>query len=175
MSLYLIEGFITELQAEKIGQSLDVIAAAAINFGAELIEAQVGEDLQRLFVVIDALEPAIAQKSFEAGGLATTTVKPVRLLGQDLTTLKGRKHNANYLVEWNLPAGLTMEAYLQRKAEKSPLYAQVPQVKFERTYICEDLSKCLCLYESPDESTVRQAREILGVPIDALTSIRNLH
>lgn len=49
MSLYLIEGFITELQAEKIGQSLDVIAAAAINFGAELIEAQVGEDLQRLF------------------------------------------------------------------------------------------------------------------------------
>lgn len=126
-------------------------------------------------MVIDALEPAIAQKSFEAGGLATTTVKPVRLLGQDLTTLKGRKHNANYLVEWNLPAGLTMEAYLQRKAEKSPLYAQVPQVKFERTYVCEDLSKCLCLYESPDESTVRQAREILGVPIHALTSIRNLH
>ncbi len=40
---------------------------------------------------------------------------------------------ANYLVQWNLPPGLTMETYLQRKAEKTPLYAQVPEVSFERT------------------------------------------
>jgi hypothetical protein len=67
-----------------------------------------------------------------------------------------------------------MDKYLQRKAEKSPLYAQVPTVSFERTYVCEDLSKCLCFYDSPDEATVKQAREVVGAPIDRLTSLETL-
>ncbi|MGI0484030.1 DUF4242 domain-containing protein [Pantanalinema rosaneae CENA516] len=175
MTLYLIEGALQPLQPEQIQQALDAIAAAAIEVQAELIEAQVGESLQRLFVVIDARDDTIAQQSFAAGGLTVALIKAVRLLGQDLETVKARKGKANYLVEWNLPDGLTMEAYLQRKAEKSPLYAQVPEVQFERTYVCEDLSKCLCFYDSPDASTVKQAREVVGAPIDQLTPIRNLH
>ncbi|MBF2025584.1 MAG: DUF4242 domain-containing protein [Oscillatoriales cyanobacterium C42_A2020_001] len=175
MTLYLIEGELENLQAEQIQQALDAIATAATQAQAELIEAQVGEDLQRLFVVIDATDTAIAQQSFAAGGLTVSLVKAVRLVGQDLDTVRARKGKANYLVEWNLPAGLTMDAYLQRKAEKSPLYAQVPDVQFERTYVCEDLSKCLCFYDSPDESTVKHAREVVGAPIDSLTPIRNVH
>lgn len=175
MTLYLIEGKLKNLQAEQIQQALDTIAIAATRAQAELIEAQVGEDLQRLFVVIDAPEEAIAQQSFAAGGFTASLAKAVRLVGQDLDTVRARKGKANYLVEWNLPSGLTMEAYLKRKAEKSPLYAQVPDVQFERTYVCEDLSKCLCFYDSPDESTVKHAREVVGAPVDHLTSIRNVH
>jgi len=174
MALYLIEAILVNLQPEQIQQSLEKVAREAAGEQAQLIEAQIGEDLQRLLVVIEALNPAIAQRSFEAGGFTLTVLKQVRLIGQDLTTVKLRQGKANYLVEWNLPTGLTMDAYLQRKAEKSPLYAQVPDVTFERTYVCEDLSKCLCFYDSPDEATVKQAREVVGAPIDRLTLIRNL-
>jgi hypothetical protein len=99
----------------------------------------------------------------------------MRLIGQDLATVRERQDKANYLVQWNLPPGLTMETYLQRKAEKTPLYAQVPEVSFERTYVCEDLTKCLCFYDSPDEAAVKRAREVVGAPIDSLTSIENIH
>ncbi len=175
MTLYLIEGVLENWQPDQIQQALDAISTAATQAHAELIEVQVGEDLQRLFVVIDAADETIAQQSVAAGRLAVSLAKAVRLVGQDLDTVRARKGKANYLVEWNLPAGLTMEAYLKRKAEKSPLYAQVPDVTFERTYVCEDLSKCLCFYDSPDESTVKHAREVVGAPIDHLTPIRNVH
>ena len=167
MPLYLIEGAINLPSSEEIKATLDRIAIAAIAHHSELIEAQVGEDLQRLFIILEAPQPETAQQSVAQDGLQVHLLKEVRLIGQDLATAKLRKGKSNYLVEWNLPAGLTMEAYLKRKAEKSPLYAQVPDVKFERTYVCEDLSKCLCFYDSPDETTVKQAREVVGAPIAA--------
>ncbi len=175
MSLYLVEGSIHLPSSEQIKTTLDRIAEAAITLQSELIEAQVGEDLQRIFIILEAPQPDVAQQSAEQGGLQVHLVKEVRLIGQDLATVQARKGKANYLVEWNLPVGLTMEVYLKRKAEKSPLYAQVPDVQFERTYVCEDLSNCLCFYDSPDESTVKQAREVVGAPIDALTPIRNIY
>lgn len=175
MALYLLEANIPVLSLEEVQSALDRIAAAAIAQQGELIEALVGEDWQRILLILDAPEAELAQQIVEQAGFEVALVKAVRLVGQTLETLRARKGKANYLVEWNLPAGLTMEAYLQRKAEKSPLYAQVPDVSFERTYVCEDLSKCLCFYDSPDEGTVKQARQVVGAPIDALSLIRNLH
>jgi hypothetical protein len=64
-----------------------------------------------------------------------------------------------------------MEAYLQRKAEKSPLYAQVPEVRFLRTYVREDMAKCVCLYAAPDEEAVRRARQVVSAPVDRLTRV----
>lgn len=179
MPLYLIEASIRNPALDEIQSALDRIAAAAIQHQGELIEAQIGEDLQRIFIILEApgldiAERAVAQSRERSAELQIYLVKQVRLIGQDLATVRSRKGKANYLVEWNLPAGLTMEAYLKRKAEKSPLYALVPEVKFERTYVCEDLDKCLCFYDSPDESTVKQAREAVGAPIDTLTPIHNL-
>lgn len=175
MSLYLVEGSTKLPLSEQIKVTLDRVAEAAIAHQSELIEAQVSEDLQRIFIILESPQPEIAQQSAEQGGLHVHLIKEVRLIGQDLTTVQARKGKANYLVEWNLPAGLTMEAYLKRKAEKSPLYAQVPDVKFERTYVCEDMSKCLCFYDSPDETTVKRARDVVGAPIDTLTPIRNVY
>ncbi|MBD2329217.1 DUF4242 domain-containing protein [Alkalinema sp. FACHB-956] len=176
MTLYLIESKLDETHSpDALTASLDQLAANALQQSSHLIEAQVSQDLRQLFIILKAPSPEQAQASFRDIGWTVESLQPVRLVGQDLQTVHDRKAQANYLVEWNLPAGLTMEAYLQRKAEKSPLYAQVPAVKFERTYVCEDLSKCLCFYDSPDAETVEAAREVVGAPIDRLTEIRNVH
>jgi hypothetical protein len=71
-------------------------------------------------------------------------------------------------VEWDIPEGITMDAYLARKKEKSPLYAQVPETTFQRTYVREDMLKCLCFYDAPDEEAVVRAREVVSTPIDRL-------
>ena len=77
----------------------------------------------------------------------------------------------NYLVEWNLPENLTMDQYLERKKTNSVHYAEVPEVAFSRTYVCEDMTKCLCFYDAPNESTVKKAREAVKAPIDTITEI----
>ncbi|HEY8476875.1 MAG TPA: DUF4242 domain-containing protein [Chloroflexota bacterium] len=174
MSLYLIESVLNGQSRRAVQEALDAVASAATTDGSELIEAQVSTDLSRLFVVIEATEEERARRAFGASNLPVSLVKEVRLVGQDLETVKARKGRANYIVEWNFPAGLQMDAYLQRKREKSVRYAQVPEVRFERTYVCEDMTKCLCFYESPDEATVRKAREVVEAPIDALGTIENL-
>jgi len=64
-----------------------------------------------------------------------------------------------------------MDTYLQRKKEKSPLYANVPETTFLRTYVREDMEKCVCLYDAPDDDAVRRARECVDTPIDRMTTI----
>jgi ABC-type phosphate transport system ATPase subunit len=169
MNLYLIESSCNGVERALLEQRLQ-----AVETRAELLEAQASAQDNRLYVVLLASDEQAAREAFAHSGLQAELVKQVRLVGQDLETVRQRKARANYLVEWNLPAGLTMEAYLKRKAEKSPLYAQVPEVKFERTYVCEDMSKCLCLYDSPDEQTVLKAREVVGAPVDHVTTIQNV-
>lgn len=169
MNLYLVESRVNGWNPSQLEEYLQKIEPHA-----ELLEAQASEQDARLYAILLAADEKAARVAFEQSGLTAQLVKQVRLVGQDLDTVRQRKTQANYLVEWNLPAGLTMEAYLKRKAEKSPLYAQVPEVKFERTYVCEDMSKCLCFYDSPDEQTVLKAREVVGAPVDHLTTIQNI-
>jgi len=175
MGLYLVEANIRDRTTEELQTLLDQVAKNAVADESRLIEAHVGEDLQHIFVILETSDATLAQQIVESEFLKVSLVKEVRLIGQDLDTVKLRKGKSNYLVEWNLPVGLTMEAYLKRKAEKTPLYAEVPDISFERTYVCEDLSKCLCFYDSPDSATVKQAREVVGAQIDTLTPIRNVH
>ncbi len=169
MNLYLIETRAEGLTEQEVNARLHTLGAQA-----ELLEAQASPDDGRLYLILLAEDETSAREAFAPTGLPAELVKQVRLVGQDLETVRQRKAKSNYLVEWNLPAGLTMEAYLKRKAERSPLYAQVPAVSFERTYVCEDMTKCLCLYDSPDEQTVLQAREVVGAPVDRLTKVHNL-
>jgi myo-inositol catabolism protein IolC len=35
----------------------------------------------------------------------------------------------------------------------------------------EDMVKCLCFYDAPDEEAVRRAREAVDTPIDRLTRL----
>ena len=78
------------------------------------------------------------------------------------------KSNAEYLIEWDIPAEITMDQYLARKKANSPNYAKVPEVSFLRTYVREDTAKCLCFYDAPDEDALRRARKAVNTPIDRI-------
>ncbi len=64
-----------------------------------------------------------------------------------------------------------METYLARKKANSPKYANVPEVSFLRTYVREDMDKCLCFYNAPDEDAVVRARDAVSTPIDRIHSL----
>ena len=116
MNLYLIETRTDGLAEQEVERRLQSIGAQA-----ELLEAQASPDDGRLYLILLADNEQQARAAFTPTNLPAELVKQVRLVGQDLETVRQRKAKSNYLVEWNLPAGLTMEAYLTRKAERSPL------------------------------------------------------
>ncbi|MDA3129006.1 DUF4242 domain-containing protein [Aliibacillus thermotolerans] len=170
MGLFLIETKLTEklektdvqTKVEKLEQSLEE---------ANLIEVQVAKDFSRTFFIFETDNEEKVSNLLKEQQFEVDLVKPVRIVGQDLEEAKKKAQNANYLVEWNLPEDLTMEQYLERKKKNSVHYAEVPEVSFERTYVCEDMSKCLCFYDAPDEDAVKRAREAVKTPIDSITEI----
>jgi hypothetical protein len=174
MGLYLVE---TEFNAEinnkedfesKVSELKGTLESKNVN----LIEVQASKDLSKSFFIFEAeQEDVLAENLKDRNDLSVQLVKEVRLVGQDLDEVKQQADKVNYLVEWNLPEDLTMEAYLERKKKNSVHYAEVPEVSFERTYVCEDMTKCLCFYDAPDESAVKRAREAVNTPIDSITEI----
>jgi hypothetical protein len=117
--------------------------------------------------------PLAAELTADRLGGATEVVGPdqVRLVGAELAQLKAARPSAGYLVEWDLPAELTMDEYLARKKAKAPRYADVPEVSFLRTYVREDMVKCLCFYDAADEDIVRRGRAAVDTPIDRLHAL----
>ncbi|TDH56089.1 DUF4242 domain-containing protein [Mycobacterium eburneum] len=142
--------------------------------GGDLIEAQVTAGYRRVFVIAEydgtapPLDPATAGADQVAGP------DPVRLVGPALDALKAARPTAGYLVEWDLPAELDMDTYLARKAAKAPQYAEVPEVSFLRTYVREDMAKCLCFYDAPDHDAVLRARGAVQTPVDRLHGLEDL-
>jgi hypothetical protein len=169
MALYLSE--IVTGTAER-GAAEELVArlgSAASGAGGQLLEVQVSEDFARIFFVAEDVDPA--QLAARIADLGVTRTEPalVRLVGATVDQVRARATGAaSHLVEWDFPAGLDMDTYLARKKEKSPLYAQVPEVAFLRTYVREDMGKCLCLYDAPDDAAVVRAREVVTTPIDRL-------
>jgi uncharacterized protein with GYD domain len=173
MSLLLAE----VLPSADITTTLDAVRDAAHSIGNEFVEAQVTAGQDRVFVIVESSNADAAadlQTALTAAGLHVDAVSPVRLVGADLADVKANRPSSGYLVEWDLPSGLTMDAYLARKKEKSPLYAQVPETTFQRTYVREDMLKCLCFYDAPDEAAVLRAREVVSAPVDRLHALADL-
>jgi Protein of unknown function (DUF4242) len=173
MSLYLVESVLqsagktqTELE-KKIANLREQLAARHV----ELIEVQVSKDLSRAFFIFESEQRSVLDESLRAEGIPVALIKPVRLVGNELEAVKKEASAINYLVEWNLPEHLTMEQYLDRKSKNSIHYAAVPEVAFSRTYVCEDMTKCLCFYQAPDQAAVKKAREAVNAPIDLITEI----
>lgn len=167
MSLYLYE---IVPSAERRDDGEQVIAefdAETRKAGGELIETQVTSGRERIFAVaeFDGCDaPEIAADALRAAEIEGPS--QVRLVGADLDQIKAARPEAGYLVEWDIPAEIDMDTYLARKKEKSPLYANVPEVSFLRTYVREDMAKCLCFYDAPDEAAVLRAREAVSTPVD---------
>ncbi|MCX2731881.1 DUF4242 domain-containing protein [Saccharopolyspora sp. NFXS83] len=175
MSLYLYEIVPTDNARPETEKLLSTFDAAARTAGGEVIESQVTGSLDRVFVVVEAADDA------DLGGALNTERLPevaelsgphlVRLVGAELADVKAARPDAGYLVEWDFPADLDMDTYLANKKAKAPKYAEVPEVTFLRTYVREDMAKCLCFYDAPDEDVVRKARDVVSTPIDRLHTL----
>jgi hypothetical protein len=169
MSLYLTE-FILPPEAERRAR-FEAIDEAADRAGGELIELQAGPDSGRLYAVIEHDLPAPLEQAFLEAALGPFEVIEVRLVGPTLEEVKAARGEAGYLVEWDFPQDLTMDAYLKRKKANAPKYALVPETTFLRTYVCEDMTKCLCFYRAPDEDAVLRARTAVETPVSRIGRI----
>lgn len=169
MALYLVESILQGKVNNE--QDLQKLQEGLKEKGLGLIEAQVSKDLVRAFFVIESQERDLITGALRELGIPVALIKPVRLLGKELDDVKQQSGSVNYLVEWNLPENLTMDQYLDRKTQRSVHYAEVPEVEFSRTYVCEDMTKCLCFYDAPDEEAVVRARQAVQAPIDTVTEI----
>ena len=173
MALYLVESSLKELVSTKdeLNQKVSELQSSLGEKGAALIEVQVSKDFSRSFFIVEGEKQEVATETLEAAGISVELVKEVRLVGKELDAVKKQNDVVNYLVEWNIPADITMDQYLARKKKNSVHYDEVPEVSFSRTYVCEDMSKCLCFYDAPDEAAVKRAREAVQTPIDAITEL----
>ncbi|AOM82166.1 DUF4242 domain-containing protein [Salisediminibacterium beveridgei] len=171
MALYLIESSL-EGKVENESAFEQKVSDLETNLSAgELIEVQTATDFTRVFFIFEASEEKALTAELEKAGVPVQLTKEVRIVGQDLEEAKKQKEKINYLVEWNLPEDLSMDQYLERKKKNSVHYAEVPEVSFSRTYVCEDMSKCLCFYDAPDDEAVVKAREAVKAPIDDITRL----
>ncbi|MGJ6123533.1 DUF4242 domain-containing protein [Mycolicibacterium sp. Y3] len=171
MTLYLYE-ITTEItetsDAAAVGQLLKGLDAEIARGGGELIEAQVTAQRRRVFAIAEFTDGPVTLDAAQLAAAEVVGPNQVRLVGAELTALKAARPQAGYLVEWDLPAELDMDSYLARKKANAPRYADVPEVQFLRTYVREDMDKCLCFYDAPDEAAVRRARDAVSTPIDRL-------
>jgi hypothetical protein len=154
--------------------AIETVATAAGKAGGGLLEAQVTASNGRVFAVAEVDDAAALSEALDAAGVAHEGPSEVRLVGASVEEVRARAGRANYLVEWDLPAELTMDAYLARKKANSAKYAEVPEVAFLRTYVREDMGKCLCFYDGPDAETVCRARNAVGAPVDRLHALESL-
>jgi len=151
--------------SDELIAQLDVLLREV---GAKIVESVWAARLNRLYVVAERVDPSSLTDRLGQAGLAVAEIAPVRLIG---APVDASASPPSHLVEWDLPPDLGLDRYLKRKAEKSPLYAQVPEVQFLRTYVREDAVKCLCLYDAPDEEAVRRARSAVSAPISRLDRV----
>lgn len=169
MSLFLSEFMLPPEPARAA--AFDAIEHAALEAGGELIELQVGPDAGRLYAVTEHHEAAGLEVAFRRADLGPFEVVEVRLVGPTLEEVKAARGEAGYLVEWDFPDDLGMDDYLARKKRNAPNYAKVPETTFLRTYVCEDMSKCLCFYRAPDEDAVLRARDAVQTPVTRIGRI----
>ena len=176
MPLFLYETTPSPEQQADPSTLVDSIAATLTGAGADVIETQITKGASRVFTIAELADGQNGACDIDApvldaaaiGAAEVTTPAQVRLVGTDLETIKAARPEAGYLVEWDIPDEIDMDTYLTRKKEKSPRYAEIPEVSFLRTYVREDTDKCLCFYNAPDTDSVVRAREIVSTPISRL-------
>ena len=174
MDLYMTEKLTETNDKTKLGETVSTLAKVIKDSGGEPVEFFFGEGLKTVYSISEAPSKIALEAQLTKSKVSYKEVSQVRIVGATVDEVRQHSQDATYLVEWDLPADLSMDTYLQRKKEKSPLYANVPETTFLRTYVREDMDKCVCLYDAPDEDAVVRARECVDTPIDRLTTIGTL-
>lgn len=143
---------------------VEEIRRVAAELGVDLVDRIQAADDAVTYLVLDAVAEIDAVRGAVASrGIPTRSVSIVHLVGD-----RPGADDPGYLVEWDLPEGLDMETYLARKATRAPIYDTLDDVAFRRTYVREDMEKCLCLYDGGCEEDVIEARSAVDTPIDRL-------
>jgi len=174
MSLFLFEtDVVVKKDKEGVVDQLERLKTDLERQEASLIEVQLAKDVTSAFIIVETENVQETTQTVEDNHFKVTLSKEVRLVGETLENVKQENDVVNYLVEWNLPEDLTMDQYLNRKKQNSVHYTDVPEVEFARTYVCEDMTKCLCFYDAPDVDAVKRARKAVKAPIDAITELGN--
>jgi hypothetical protein len=85
-------------------------------------------------------------------------------------------HMPRFIVQRTFPHGLnvipnengakSMQAIIGRNAEK--------RVTWVHSYVTLDKSRTFCVYDAPDEASIRQAAECNALPVDQITEVRVL-
>jgi hypothetical protein len=158
----------------QLEEIVSTLAKVIKDSGGEPVEFFFGEGLKTVYSISEAPSKIALEAQLTKSDISYKEVSQVRIVGATVDEVRQHSQDATYLVEWDLPADLSMDTYLQRKKEKSPLYANVPETTFLRTYVREDMDKCVCLYDAPDEAAVVRARECVDTPIDRMTTIGTL-
>lgn len=174
MDLYMTEKLTETNDKTKLEETVSTLAKVIKDSGGEPVEFFFGEGLKTVYSISEAPSKIALEAQLTKSKVSYKEVSQVRIVGATVDEVRQHSQDATYLVEWDLPADLSMDTYLQRKKEKSPLYANVPETTFLRTYVREDMDKCVCLYDAPDEDAVVRARECVDTPIDRLTTIGTL-
>lgn len=159
------------LTKEAISEKIESIKTSLKEDASRLIEVQVAKDLSQAYIIVETNLEKETQTTIENEGFLIKLTKEVRLVGEELDSIDTSNQDINFLVEWNLPEDLTMDAYLERKQKNSVHYDEIPEVSFARTYVCEDMTKCLCFYDAPDEASLKRARAAVKAPINAITEL----
>jgi hypothetical protein len=171
MALFLVEVELSDPTREAASAVIDRVAAAFAATGGELVEAQVPAGHERVYLILEGDDCAgVVLDAQTLGAASVTDIVPVRLIGATVDEVRARG-TAGYLVEWDIPAEITMEKYLAAKKAKTPLYDTLDDVAFLRTYVREDTQKCLCFYDADSEDAVRHAREVVTTPISRLHAL----
>ena len=76
-------------------------------------------------------------------------------IGDEAANTIERQINAHSELGWK---------WIEMRGVEVPGYAKVPETTFLRTYVCADMSKCLCFYRAPDEAAVLRARAAVEQP-----------
>ncbi len=174
MDLYMTEKLTETEDKNQLEEIVSTLAKVIKDSGGEPVEFFFGEGLKTVYSISEAPSKIALEAQLTKSDIAYKEVSQVRIVGATVDEVRQHSQDATYLVEWDLPADLSMDTYLQRKKEKSPLYANVPETTFLRTYVREDMDKCVCLYDAPDEAAVVRARECVDTPIDRMTTIGTL-
>ncbi|KIX90387.1 alpha-helical coiled-coil protein [Staphylococcus microti] len=170
MTLFLLEA--TDLSVFSTKEELEKLAANLTTGELPtLIEVQATSNLTHGYFIVEANSSEEAKQFLQNASININLVKEVRLVGKELDDVKKGDAHVDFLVTWNIPEGITMDQYLARKKKNSVHYEEVPEVQFQRTYVCEDMSKCICLYDAPDEEAVRRARKAVDTPIDGIEKL----
>ena len=171
MDLYMTEKLTETEDKNQLEEIVSTLAKVIKDSGGEPVEFFFGEGLKTVYSISEAPSKIALEAQLTKSDISYKEVSQVRIVGATVDEVRQHSQDATYLVEWDLPADLSMDTYLQRKKEKSPLYANVPETTFLRTYVREDMDKCVCLYDAPDEAAVVRARECVDTPIDRMTTI----